>query len=120
MKESFVGGGDQFHGTLDGIEIEPNVELGGNEKENNKEFSEMALAKRKRAEGMLREASGVKDIKERLEMERHAYTIFAALDALGVEVPVSIKKTTESLVVRKRIDGFSSEESARMFLKDAA
>jgi len=119
MKE-FFGGGDQFHDTLHGIDMGPDIENNENEKENDREFSELALAKRKRAESILEEASGIKDITKRLEMERHAYTIFAALDALGVEVPVSIKRTTEGLVRRKRIDGFSSEESAKIFLKEAA
>ena len=120
MEKIFGGGGDRFHDTLHGIDMGPDIENDEKIKENNKEFSEIALEKRKRAESLLREASMEKDIKKRLEMERHAYTIFAALDALGVEVPVSIKRTTDGLIQRKRIVGFSSEESAKIFLHEAA
>jgi hypothetical protein len=105
MKENF---GEQ----LDGVGIE--------DRESDQKFSKLVLAAREKAEILLGEASMEKDIKERLEMEKRAYTIFAALDALGVEVPVSIKRTKDGLVEKKRIVGFSSEESAKIFLKDAA
>jgi len=98
-------------------EREPDVEV--DEKKNNREFSELALAARKEAESILREASMIKNIAERLEKEKYAYTIFAALDALGVEIPERIKRTTDNLVATKRIAGFSSKKSAEIFLQDS-
>ena len=90
-----------------------------NKKENDREFSKLALAARTEAERILREASMIKNIAERLEKEKYAYTIFAALDALGVEIPERIKRTTDNLVATKRIAGFSSKKSAEIFLQDS-
>lgn len=98
-------------------EREPDFE--SQESEKDREFSELALAARKEAESILAEAGMTKNIAERLEKEKRAYTIFAALDALGVEIPGSIKRTTDNLVATKRIVGFSSKKSAEIFLQDS-
>jgi len=118
---------EKFGGVGAGVKESPPAEraeveeagVESQESEKDREFAELALAAREKAESILREASMIKDIKERLEREKQAYTIFAALDALGIEIPGSIKRTTDNLVATKRIVGFSSKKSAEDFLRDS-
>ena len=114
MKNSF----EQLGGT--GIkEKEPEVEIAQKdvERAETKESSDLALSARKEADSILARAYGISG-KEGIDMEKDAYKIYAALDALGVELPESIKKTVDNLVETKRIVGFSSEGSAKDFLQE--
>ena len=96
-------------------------QLGGvgiEERENTKEFSELALSARTEANSILARASRIKNVTERLEMEKQAYRIYAALDMLEAEIPESIRKTTDNLVETGRVVGFASEKSAETFLRE--
>ena len=100
----------------------PFKKIGGAEaeyRENYREFSELALAAREKAESLLGEASMKKNIKERLVIERRAYTIYAALDFLECEISPETKRVTDSLIKNNRIHGFTSKESARTFIEDS-
>lgn len=96
-------------------------QLGGvgiEERENDKEFSELALSARTEANSILARANGIKNVTERLDTEKQAYRIFAALDMLGIELLESIKNTADNLVETGRVAGFASEKSAETFLRE--
>ena len=88
------------------------------EGENTKKFSRLALSARKEANSILVRANGIKNVTERLDAEKQAYRIFAALDTLGFEIDEIKKNTVDNSIEKGRIAGFSSEKSAETFLKE--
>ncbi len=89
-------------------------------REKTKELLELTLSAKREAERILKAAYGVTG-EEGIKMQLDAYKIYAALIKLEVELPQNIINTTERLIKKgvpdKGIAGFSSEESAKNFLK---
>ena len=86
-------------------------------KERTPEMVELINAAKEKAEAILKEAIMEKQFSDRIEGERRAYTIFAALDALGEGDP-SKQENLNLLIAKKTIVGFSAQESAEKYLKE--
>ncbi|MFA4833238.1 MAG: hypothetical protein WC619_00130 [Patescibacteria group bacterium] len=118
---------ESFPGQLKPREIPPAEETRGkepgveaDEKEKDREFSELVLAARKKADDILEEAFRKRregKLKEDLELEKEAYRIFAALNILEVEIPENIRTAVKGQLEKSGIKGFISENSARDFLE---
>ena len=87
-------------------------------KERTPEMVELINAAKEKAEVILKEAIMQKIFADRMEGEKRAYTILAALDTLGEGDP-NKQENLNCLIAKKTIVGFSSQESAKEYLKEA-
>jgi len=101
-------------------EREPDIETDEKERERMREYSELMLAARKKADDILARALKERQdgkMKESLESEQEAYKIFIALSTLGVEIPESSIRDTVNRQIERGRGEFTSEESAENFLR---